>query len=726
LGSGNGNNNNNNNNSNSHCACCASGHTSPPPPPSSSSTSSHSHGYDDDDDNSEQGKKRDRERLGAVPVNGAGASSKSRGFSSPSPALTREPIQGTLGPGMHPYPDQLAQYRDRRPSQQQQQPPYITGRYAAGPLNTRTRDAYDGRRHHSLDEYDSPEMGMDMDMELDMDMDVDVDVDVDGNGAGGQGSGKKHVCPTCFKRFNRPSSLRIHVNTHTGATREWTFPSLSSLLRMSYSYFLSSYKLAFRCPWPNCGREFNVNSNMRRHYRNHVGPQGAGAAGNAAPSWRAVAAAAPKLPPAPHHVPPPGIPPPEMMAPQKRRRVGVVNGSARTATMQIHDARLSYAQQQMEQMQIHHHHHHHHQQRYYDQHQRFRLGGHTREGYSPVAAASSSYPPPPPPLPANSYDARHGYPHAPGPRHVEEDRYRYERERKDRYHTSPTYPQNSNSNSYPPPQYQDESMYHYPQRGVRSSPSSMMPSPCITNLSVSGDEDENDDEHVDDGGMYQRQRRQEYRSYNESERQHSKRPYEHSYPTPVSAGNSGRGGLIKQELSEEDNNAIRATDGDEQDDNEEEEEVDQLASSSSSSEEEDRDDDGEYRASSSYRLRSRTQNQSAKNNNNNNTYLTVPDANANASGKTRKLPERSARRAHPYANNARSPSASPSLSPATPLSSSSTSSSPVHPRSPAPTTNALVHANAKPKYTPSIHHYDSKVMSHVSTTLRPAQGFGSR
>jgi hypothetical protein len=34
-------------------------------------------------------------------------------------------------------------------------------------------------------------------------------------------SGKRHVCPTCFKRFNRPSSLKIHVNTHTGATRKY-------------------------------------------------------------------------------------------------------------------------------------------------------------------------------------------------------------------------------------------------------------------------------------------------------------------------------------------------------------------------------------------------------------------------------------------------------------------------------------------------------------------------
>ncbi|KAJ7747430.1 hypothetical protein DFH07DRAFT_831068 [Mycena maculata] len=66
--------------------------------------------------------------------------------------------------------------------------------------------------------------------------------------------GKKHVCPTCSKRFNRPSSLRIHVNTHTGAT-------------------------PFRCAHPNCGRAFNVNSNMRRHFRNHTSPTfGAGVA----------------------------------------------------------------------------------------------------------------------------------------------------------------------------------------------------------------------------------------------------------------------------------------------------------------------------------------------------------------------------------------------------------------------------------------------------------------
>ena len=39
----------------------------------------------------------------------------------------------------------------------------------------------------------------------------------------GDSAGKKHICPTCLKRFNRPSSLRIHVNTHTGATRKIFF-----------------------------------------------------------------------------------------------------------------------------------------------------------------------------------------------------------------------------------------------------------------------------------------------------------------------------------------------------------------------------------------------------------------------------------------------------------------------------------------------------------------------
>jgi len=80
--------------------------------------------------------------------------------------------------------------------------------------------------------------------------------------------GRKHVCPTCFKRFNRPSSLRIHLNTHTGATRKYPIWILFLSIPSIHVWFL----LAFKCLWPNCRREFNVNSNMRRHYRNHISP----------------------------------------------------------------------------------------------------------------------------------------------------------------------------------------------------------------------------------------------------------------------------------------------------------------------------------------------------------------------------------------------------------------------------------------------------------------------
>ncbi|KZV66066.1 hypothetical protein PENSPDRAFT_554400, partial [Peniophora sp. CONT] len=55
---------------------------------------------------------------------------------------------------------------------------------------------------------------------------------------------RRHECPHCHRRFNRPSSLGIHINTHTG-------------------------ERPFICPYAGCGKRFNVNSNMRRHYRKH-------------------------------------------------------------------------------------------------------------------------------------------------------------------------------------------------------------------------------------------------------------------------------------------------------------------------------------------------------------------------------------------------------------------------------------------------------------------------
>ncbi|KAF7290199.1 hypothetical protein MIND_01333300 [Mycena indigotica] len=69
--------------------------------------------------------------------------------------------------------------------------------------------------------------------------------DDDGEGDGPRDERQRYPCPECHKRFNRPSSLRIHMNVHTGA-------------------------MPFVCPHPGCGRAFNVNSNMRRHFRTHA------------------------------------------------------------------------------------------------------------------------------------------------------------------------------------------------------------------------------------------------------------------------------------------------------------------------------------------------------------------------------------------------------------------------------------------------------------------------
>jgi len=57
---------------------------------------------------------------------------------------------------------------------------------------------------------------------------------------------KKYSCDECGKTFDRPSSLRNHVNSHTGDQ-------------------------PFLCPFPGCGRRFSIRSNMLRHYRLHPG-----------------------------------------------------------------------------------------------------------------------------------------------------------------------------------------------------------------------------------------------------------------------------------------------------------------------------------------------------------------------------------------------------------------------------------------------------------------------
>ncbi|KAJ6587158.1 hypothetical protein DFH09DRAFT_1142769 [Mycena vulgaris] len=63
----------------------------------------------------------------------------------------------------------------------------------------------------------------------------------------GIGGPSKYECPYCGKGFSRPSSLKIHLNSHTG-------------------------EKPFVCPVDGCGRSFSVLSNMRRHARVHVTP----------------------------------------------------------------------------------------------------------------------------------------------------------------------------------------------------------------------------------------------------------------------------------------------------------------------------------------------------------------------------------------------------------------------------------------------------------------------
>jgi hypothetical protein len=77
---------------------------------------------------------------------------------------------------------------------------------------------------------------------------------------------KKHACPYCNKLFHRPVSLGVHINTHTGDKRE--FLRLLTASPLSDHHVLAAYT----CPFPNCSRQFNVNSNMRRHYRTHFTP----------------------------------------------------------------------------------------------------------------------------------------------------------------------------------------------------------------------------------------------------------------------------------------------------------------------------------------------------------------------------------------------------------------------------------------------------------------------
>ncbi|KAH9957922.1 hypothetical protein BC827DRAFT_1269907 [Russula dissimulans] len=62
---------------------------------------------------------------------------------------------------------------------------------------------------------------------------------------GPEQSSAKYECQYCGKGFTRPSSLKIHVHSHTG-------------------------ERPFKCTFDGCNRTFSVQSNMRRHARTHL------------------------------------------------------------------------------------------------------------------------------------------------------------------------------------------------------------------------------------------------------------------------------------------------------------------------------------------------------------------------------------------------------------------------------------------------------------------------
>lgn len=85
-------------------------------------------------------------------------------------------------------------------------------------------------------------------------------------------SNARYECEYCGKGFNRPSSLKIHINSHTG-------------------------ERPFVCPHEGCGRSFTVLSNMRRHARVHLAPS---TAASSREGYSSGSDGSPRGSPAPH------------------------------------------------------------------------------------------------------------------------------------------------------------------------------------------------------------------------------------------------------------------------------------------------------------------------------------------------------------------------------------------------------------------------------------------
>jgi hypothetical protein len=59
---------------------------------------------------------------------------------------------------------------------------------------------------------------------------------------------RKHVCPRCQKRFNRPSSLKTHLHTHTGSKRKHLSSAFKSALAILSGFFLLSFSFHSALP----------------------------------------------------------------------------------------------------------------------------------------------------------------------------------------------------------------------------------------------------------------------------------------------------------------------------------------------------------------------------------------------------------------------------------------------------------------------------------------------
>ena len=169
---------------------------------------------------------------------------------------TTESINATASP--------RASHQPNRPSMSSFQPPQETARLH--PVGSATLLPRPSSPSSTISENESP--GSDASSQGDLSPDdslppIAADKQSD--------TGRRHACPHCAKRFNRPSSLAIHVNTHTGDKRKTCICCVRLHFDSPHKLTLGRMCLAaFKCPFPNCGREFNVNSNMRRHYRKHL------------------------------------------------------------------------------------------------------------------------------------------------------------------------------------------------------------------------------------------------------------------------------------------------------------------------------------------------------------------------------------------------------------------------------------------------------------------------